>query len=147
MNSWLQFIPALLGGLTVLQAGLNRKIAQTWGLSAAVLLNATVLFIFAAVLFVIGLNSKSELLQSHVELNRFSWWYILPGIMGLCLVFGGPWSIHNWGAVHTFLLLVSGQLLFSLWWDFQIEGMPFSWMRLAGCGLAWLGVLITGFSR
>lgn len=147
MNSWLQFIPAILGGLTVIQAGLNRKIAQNWGLSAAVLLNAAVLFVLAIILFIIGLNAKSDLLQSNVDLSRISWWYVLPGIMGLCLVFGGPWSIHNWGAVHTFLLLVSGQLLFSLWWDFQVEGMPFSWMRIAGCGLAWLGVMLTTFSK
>ena len=147
MNSLLQFIPAVLGGLTVLQAGLNRKIAQSWGLPAAVLINSTVLLILAGTLFFIGLNTKTELLQTHIDLNRVHWWYVLPGIMGLCLVFGGPWSIHNWGAVHTFLLLVAGQLLFSLFWDFHVENMPFSWMRIAGCGLAWLGVMLTIFSK
>lgn len=147
MNPWLQFIPALLGGLTVIQAGLNRKIAQNWGLSAAVLLNAAVLLLFAIVLFIVGMNSKSELIQSHVDLKTINWWYIIPGFLGLCLVFGGPWSIHNWGAVHTFLLLVSGQLLFSLWWDFQVEGIPLTWMRLTGCALAWLGVMLTTFSK
>lgn len=126
MHPLYQFLPALLGGLTVLQAGLNRKIAHAWGLPAAVLVNSTVLFILAGILFFIGLHSKTELLQTNVDLSRFNWWYLVPGIMGLCLVFGGPWSIHNWGAVHTFLLLVAGQLLFSLFWDFHIENIPFS---------------------
>lgn len=147
MNPWLQFLPALLGGLTVLQAGLNRKIAQEWGLSAAVLVNASVLVLLAGILFFIGLQTKSELLQSNVDFSKMSWWFVLPGIMGLCLVFGGPWSIHNWGAVQTFLLLVAGQLLFSLFWDFHIENIPFSWMRIFGCGLAWLGVMLTTFSK
>lgn len=137
MNSWVSFLPALLGVVVVLQAGLNKKISAVWGISGAVLLNALVFLVIAAVAYFFVPN-----LKGNIELKNFNWWYLVPGALGCILVFGGPMAIMRWGAVHTFILIISAQLLASLVWDSQIEGMPVSTMRIAGIALAWIGAVL-----
>ncbi|WP_409477297.1 DMT family transporter [Pseudobdellovibrio sp. HCB154] len=137
MNSWVSFLPALLGVVVVLQAGLNKKISAVWGISGAVLLNALVFLVIAIVAYFFVPNMKG-----NIELKSFNWWYLVPGTLGCILVFGGPMAIMRWGAVHTFILIISAQLLASLVWDSQIEGMPVSTMRIAGIALAWIGAVL-----
>ncbi|MCM2352842.1 MAG: DMT family transporter [Pseudobdellovibrio sp.] len=137
MNSWVSFLPALLGVVVVLQAGLNKKISAVWGISGAVLLNALVFLVIAMVAYFFVPNMKG-----NIELKNFNWWYLVPGTLGCILVFGGPMAIMRWGAVHTFILIISAQLLASLVWDSQIEGMPVSTMRIAGIALAWIGAVL-----
>lgn len=136
INSWLSFLPAILGIVVVLQAGLNKKISAQWGIASAVLLNALVFLIIAAVVFIFS-NAKSQ-----IDVKSFSWWYLVPGILGCVLVFGGPLAIAKWGAVHTFILIISAQLLASLIWDSQVEGLATSPLRIAGIALAWLGAVL-----
>ncbi len=137
MNSWVSFLPALLGVVVVLQAGLNKKISALWGISGAVLLNALVFLAIATVAYFFVPNMKG-----NIELKSFNWWYLVPGTLGCILVFGGPMAIMRWGAVHTFILIISAQLLASLVWDSQVEGMPVSTMRIAGIALAWIGAVL-----
>lgn len=137
MNSWVSFLPAILGVVVVLQAGLNKKISALWGISGAVLLNALVFLIIATVAYFFVPNMKG-----NIELKSFSWWYLVPGTLGCILVFGGPMAIMRWGAVHTFILIISAQLLASLVWDSQVEGLPVSTMRIAGIALAWIGAVL-----
>lgn len=138
MNSWVSFLPAILGIVVVLQAGLNKKISSQWGVSGAVLLNALVFLVIAGVVYALRLPN----LKGEVELKSFNWWYLVPGALGCILVFGGPMAIARWGAVHTFILIISAQLLASLVWDTQVEGMPVSTMRIAGIALAWIGAVL-----
>ena len=137
MNSWVSFLKALLGVVVVLQAGLNKKISALWGISGAVLLNALVFLAIATVAYFFVPNMKG-----NIELKSFNWWYLVPGTLGCILVFGGPMAIMRWGAVHTFILIISAQLLASLVWDSQVEGMPVSTMRIAGIALAWIGAVL-----
>lgn len=137
MNSWVSFLPALLGVVVVLKAGLNKKISALWGISGAVLLNALVFLAIATVAYFFVPNMKG-----NIELKSFNWWYLVPGTLGCILVFGGPMAIMRWGAVHTFILIISAQLLASLVWDSQVEGMPVSTMRIAGIALAWIGAVL-----
>lgn len=137
MNSWVSFLPALLGVVVVLQAGLNKKISAQWSISGAVLLNALVFFVIAAIAYFFVPNFKG-----NIELKSFNWWYLIPGALGCILVFGGPMAIMRWGAVHTFILIISAQLLASLVWDSQVEGLPVSTMRIAGIALAWIGAVL-----
>lgn len=137
MNSWVSFLPAILGVVVVLQAGLNKKISAQWGISGAVLLNALVFFVIAGVTYLFAPN-----LKGNIELKSFNWWYLIPGALGCILVFGGPMAIMRWGAVHTFILIISAQLLASLVWDSQVEGLPVSTMRIAGIALAWIGAIL-----
>ncbi len=149
MNSIVSFSPAILGLVVVLQAGLNRKISAQWGLTTAVLLNALVFLVLAVVFY--GLNIwKSDLFPENFKttfnMKSFSWWFLIPGALGCILVFGGPWAIGKWGAVHTFILIISAQLLASLIWDWQVEGLSVSPMRIGGIILAWIGALLVTFS-
>ncbi len=145
MNPLITLAPAMLGALVVLQAGLNRKIASQWGLSAALLLNAIVLLIVAIAIYgLIFFKAEwfSNSVRPQVDLKIFSLWFILPGIIGCILVFGGPWAIAKWGAAQTFILLMSGQLLASLIWDLKVEGIAVSSVRLLGIGFTWIGVIL-----
>lgn len=136
MNTVISFLPALLGVVVVLQAGLNRKISGQWGLPSAVFLNALVFAVIAGTVLLFQ-NGKSTF-----DLKSFSWWYLVPGALGCILVFGGPWAIAKWGAVHTFILIISAQLLASLIWDVKIESIPVSNLRIAGIALAWIGAVL-----
>lgn len=132
-------VPTLLGAFTVIQAGLNRKVGAVWGLPIAVLLNALVLTTGAAVLVFLSKND--------FEFKQMQWWFVLPGLLGLGLVFGGPWCVQRLGAVNTFVLLVSAQLLVSVIWDIQVEQRSIHWARLAGLGLAWVGAVLASVAR
>ncbi len=145
MNTWISFLPAILGVVVVLQAGLNKKISANWGITSAVLLNAIVFFVIAAVFFAVALwrgDLFSANMKPSVDLKTFSLWYLIPGALGCVLVFGGPMAIMRWGAVHTFILIISAQLLASLIWDWKIEALPVSPMRIAGISLAWIGAVL-----
>lgn len=132
-------IPVILGTLAVLQAGLNRRISTHWGLGGAVLLNAIVLAVIALVLYFTGAFSNSK-----INFNEFKLWFLIPGVLGLSLVAGLPLAISRWGALNTFLWLIASQIVASAFWDYLVEGQPFSWKKLIG-GLiaivgAWLAV-------
>lgn len=109
VTSLINFSPALLGLIVVLQAGLNKKIADQWGLTTTVLLNAVVFAVLAILFYVLALW-KSDLflpnMKAAFDPKTFSWWYLIPGALGCVLVFGGPWAIFRWGAVHTFILII-----------------------------------------
>ena len=143
------FVPALLGVLSVLQMGFNKKISQAWGLPSAVLLNASVLLISATIVFFAVLKSQPEadLWKIHIDWAEAKWWFVLPGLMGLVLVLGGPWAVAKWGALNTFIVLVGAQLITSLLWDLKVEGLELNWQRIAGVALAWAGVFLATLAR
>jgi len=132
-------IPVILGVLAVLQAGLNRRISESWGIGGALLLNAIVLAIIAIILYYAGAFNNSK-----ISMSDFKVWFIIPGFLGLCLVAGLPMAIAKWGALNTFLWLIASQIIASGFWDFLVEGQPFSWKKLAGGMIAiagaWLAV-------
>ena len=100
--STLIIFPVILGFFTVLQGGLNRQIVALLGLPTAVWLNALILFNCANLLFLISykLGERApELLRVKLDGSAWQPWFILPGLMGLALVFGVPWAISQWGAV------------------------------------------------
>jgi transporter family-2 protein len=148
--SVLGIVPALLGIIAVVQAGLNRKIASQWGLPAAVLLNSIVLLALSALLFgflwLRGGNATPPF-QIHFAPEKFSYWFLFPGLLGLGLVVGGPWCIAKWGASYTFILLIAAQLATSLIWDWKIENLPIESHRLIGVGVTWMGVLIACWKK
>ena len=141
MRSFTFLIPLLLGAFTVLQAGLNRKIGQRVGLPSAVLLNAVWLAISASLIFVfISRETSTEKVQSLFR--SFSWWYLLPGLFGLSLVWGIPSAIKTLGAQTTFVLLIAAQMAVSVYWDWRVEGFTIPAAKIAGCVLAWVGALL-----
>jgi transporter family-2 protein len=144
-STFYRFAPALLGVFVVLQAGLNRRMAQAWGLPAAVFLNAAVFAALAAGLF-FYCQSQGEALPEpfrlRSETKALAVWFLVPGICGFLLVVGAPWSLSRFGAVQTFTLLISAQLATSLFWDRLVEGIAISPMRAIGVAVTWIGVLL-----
>jgi uncharacterized membrane protein YdcZ (DUF606 family) len=135
-------VPIILGSLTVLQAGMNRKIAAAQSLPFAALLNSLVLTGAATVVFLLS-GGASRL----PALRELSWTYVLPGLMGISFVLGGPWSVGRIGATATFLCIVSAQVATSLFWDWKWEGLSPSPLRLFGVGLCVFGAAVAALAK
>lgn len=129
-------IPFILGALTVLQAGLNRQIARDWGLTGAVLMNCLVLIVAASSIYFLNQEGR-------IDFTKMKWWFVLPGLMGLSLILGGPYVVAKIGALKLFIGIVAAQLLASILWDLYVEAIAVSPMRIAGAGLALGGALLT----
>ena len=144
---WFSMLPALLGVAAVLQGGLNRQISGHWGLAAAALFNTVVLLIAVCCLLAFA-RLRPEWLPPFFHLRgslaELRWWWIFPGLCGLALVAGIPWTISRIGAFPVFLGLLGGQLLMSLAWDAFVEHRPVTLVRLVGAGLALLGAWLVG---
>lgn len=136
LTAFLFLVPASLGLVAVLQAGLNRRIAEVWGIAGATLTNALVLLVLASALYASGYVS------GKINLSEFKYWYLFPGALGLALVVGLPLSISKWGALNTFLWLIASQILMSSLLDYWIEGHDFSWKRVIGGLVAIFGAWI-----
>lgn len=142
-------LPFFLGFAAVLQGGLNRHIATDYGLPGAVLLNNIVLLVAAGTLFLVTRSSVGvpELFQDRGAFKSFSWWYVLPGIFGFCLVTGIPWAIVKIGAMRFFVAVVGAQILASVLWDIYVEKLPVGGMRVAGALLAMAGAVMVSLDR
>lgn len=131
----------LLGSIVVFQPSLNRVIFEHKGLSFAVLLNGAILFVIAAIFF-LAISLSPERFPDIFRFlpNRgFSWWYILPGIMGFLLVLLVPVMIKNLGAFPVVITMILGQVTTSFLWDIYQEGVSLSAARLLGLILVMTG--------
>lgn len=145
MKALIFLLPILLGTFTVMQGGLNRILASEYGLSVATLNNACAL-IFLGVAFFFAVRFFPQcfphFFQATDKSFQFKMWYIVPGFLGISLVIGMPWIISKVGSTQLFIGMICGQLIGSLVWDAIVEGISFSFVRLAGVVCAFLGVLL-----
>ncbi|HZH04735.1 MAG TPA: DMT family transporter [Myxococcaceae bacterium] len=139
-------IPVLVGAAAVIQAVLNRQLGQRWGLAFSVALNAAVLLVASATLLGVSRWAPARLpsfFLAPIGPRSFPLWFFLPGLLGLSIVAGLPWSIERAGAAVTFVLLIASQVVVSLVWDAAIEGRPVSWVKAAGALLVIAGAVMT----
>ncbi len=137
--------PVLFGFCSVLQGGLNRRIVQYWSLPTAVLFNGLVLLSSASLFFALFYYLGDRLPESlRIKWDWGVWrpWFVLPGLMGLALVFGIPWSISQWGALKTFVVIIASQVVMSMIWDVAVEGLALSYLRMGGAVLTVLGAVL-----
>lgn len=135
----------LLGTLAVLQGALNRIVAKSWGLTAAILFNNLVILAVASAFYLaVKFNPRffPASFAGKPELASFSWYYVLPGLFGFALVAGIPLAIGAIGALDAFVIMVCAQMATSLAWDFIVEGIAPAWPRVAGAGLSIAGVFV-----
>lgn len=140
-------LPLLLGFAAVLQGGLNRQIASAIGLSQAALLNSLVLMLATGGLVLWTRYQPQDLPPFfHLKpgLPGLSWWWLLPGLLGIGLVTGIPWAIARLGAFPVFLGILTGQLVLSVVWDAVVEQRPMTLVRLLGAALAMVGAWLVG---
>lgn len=123
---WMLFLPGLLGLASVMQSALNRQLAKSWGVPAAVLIN-TLVFLVLSVGFYVSARSAAR--------GPFQWWFLVPGVLGFCLVAGMPLAIARIGAFSAYAMLIAGQLITSLIWDAVVEGAPLTAVRGIGAAL------------
>jgi len=124
-----------VGILSVLQGGLNRVMAQPFGLPLAVVVNASC-FLIGSLIY---LWFQRHTLPSSLNWN---WWYVFPGLMGFLFVLGVPFAIARLGAVPVFVTLVAAQMLGSVIWDIFMEPINVAPARLVGTALALSGSLV-----
>jgi len=133
MNPLYYALPVAVGVCGVLQAGLNRRIAEEWGLAWVVMWNTLIVLVLTAI--VIGLG----LFPGKINFSTMKWWHMLPGLFGFVIVLCIPVSISKIGALNSFLVLISVQILVSGAWDKIVEGAELSWTRVLGASLALAG--------
>lgn len=138
-------VPIVLGTFAVMQGGINRVIASEHGLAVAALGNAGVIIV-SGLLFFFSVKFFPRLFPHFFHVTStpyaFQWWYIIPGLLGMCLVIGMPLAISKIGSAQMFVGMIGGQLVGSLLWDFFVEGVELSIKRCLAVLLTFLGVLL-----
>jgi transporter family-2 protein len=140
-------VPLVLGIAAVLQATLNREIANHTGLAAAAALNMLVAAVLALAFagFCALRKAPDGLLRWQVAGQDFRLFWLLPGLIGFLLVLGLPWVIERAGALATFVVLVAAQVLASTLWDRFAAGIPLSMPRVLGALCTVAGVVLVAW--
>lgn len=141
------FIPILLGISTVLQGTINRRVAMQWTLPGAAMINAIVMACAAAVVFGLAVHHAGSVAALRHEAEPLSWWIVIPGVLGLAIVIGIPWTLRELGALAAFALIIASQLVASAAWDAFVEGKPLGWTRVLGGALTFAGALLATWRR
>jgi uncharacterized membrane protein YdcZ (DUF606 family) len=142
----MKILPIILGGAGVIQAVLNKDIAAVYGLSMTSVINGVIvvlcaIFVFAAVHYFPG-YFPDILVFNKKHLQSFQWWYLIPGIIGFCLVLFVPLAIKEVGTLPVFLGIIAGQIVVSIVWDAYYENIPANAIRVAGALLTFTGAFL-----
>lgn len=144
-------LPIAAGIAVVVQSGVNRQIADQWGLAAAILLNSVVVLALAAVVyFAVKLRPDAfpEFLHVPSGLGAITWWQgFLPGVLGLTIILGLPWAFSRMGALEVILTLLVAQVVASIAWDTWVEDMPVEPLRIVGALVALGGTILAAWKR
>ncbi|MEZ4816283.1 MAG: DMT family transporter [Bdellovibrionota bacterium] len=138
----------VIGLLTVLQSGLNKKVSFTVGLPAAIVLNSVIILVISLVFYFgqkQGWIPFPEQLKSTSLLGFNKWWLFVPALCGFFIVMGFPYTISFVGAAQVFVIAIAGQCVGSLLWDAYIEHNTINMIKVGGVFLTLLGAYITSF--
>ncbi len=149
MTTW-HFFSILVGLFILLQSVLNKQFSLSYGLSMATFVNALVFAALGFGMFVVAQKlplSFPEFLPPRLSHYEFKLWHLLPGICGFGIVVLTPWSIHHLGAAPVFIFIVSSQILFGFLWDYFMNGVQFSTIKILGLVLVVLGSIVFNWSK
>lgn len=149
MSSYL-FLPLVLGLSTVTQGILNRGVAESWGLVWAVFLNAA-FFLVVSVLLLLASHYTPQYLPEYLRISQFSvdkfkWWFLIPGFCGFCIVICIPWSLQTLGPSKTFVFMIVAQIIFSLLAEKFVFDSNLSVTKVFGAVLAMAGAALVAYS-
>lgn len=141
----LYFIPIIVGICIIVQSGLNDKIESSHNLFYALLYGNVVFILLSILAFSIFNNPKSVGFSfwSKQHLGSLSWWFLLPGIMGITIVAGSAIGFDKLGASKTVSLIVASQLVVSLLWDYFVKSKEISVENVIGITLVITGALFS----
>jgi transporter family-2 protein len=133
---------AIFAGLLVgLSRQLNGRLAMSTTPLIASFFNHIVGFIFLTVL---GLALGNLILPGAADAP---WWVYLGGPLGVIFVTAGSWLIPRIGAVNSALLVIGGQMVSGVIFDF-VRGAPMTfWASALGVALILAGVALTQRSK
>lgn len=149
MTPW-HFFSILVGLCILMQGVLNRQFSLTYGLAMATFVNALVFAVLGFGLFVVAQKfplSFPEFLPPKLSHFEFKAWHIIPGICGFMIVVLTPWGIHHLGAAQVFILIVSSQIFFGFLWDYFVNSIQFSVVKIFGLVLVILGSIVFNWSK
>ncbi|KAB0680814.1 DMT family transporter [Aureimonas leprariae] len=129
---------AFIGGLLV---GLSRQLNGRLSLSTSPMISS---FWNHAVGFV-ALTLVGLLAGGLVPAGAAGtpWYAYLGGPIGVVFVAAGSWVIARVGALNTALLVIAGQMVSGVAFDFVRDRSPAFWASAAGVALIIAGILVT----
>ena len=136
-----------LGAIAVFQAGLNRRIAATWGLAPTIFLNGVMVALLAGGFFFAAQRGWLDAVAPGASPSQLKIWWLLPGVFGFLLITGLPWAVARIGALEVFVGVVAAQMAASLIWDAVVERIALSPARVGGALLCLAGVARAVFGK
>ena len=135
---------AIAAGLAVtLQAGLNRYLANDWGLGSAITLNLVITGIMGVAYYLLVhyniLPLPTYMQNKEMAWKVWHWWVLIPSFCGFVIVLGMPWAIIHLGASRTIIIAIAAQILSSLLWDLLVEKNPVRWPQYLGALFTFVG--------
>jgi len=76
------------------------------------------------------------------KISDLGWKILLPGLCGFTIVMGIPWAMSKIGALKVFLAMIFAQIVFSVMWDFWVDGVPLSAKRIVGGLITLVGAIV-----
>lgn len=142
---------ALAAGVAgVIQNGLSKRLSERAGLSSALHISNLIVLVGGLLILStiahLGKGEFASLLKMKLNFRTWTWWFLVPGIMGLFVITVAPFLILKIGALKLFVAFVFGQIIASALWDHFIEGIAFDRWRLVGSTLALAGAVAVSFS-
>ncbi len=147
---WYLSLPIIVGAITVIQGGMNREVAESWGLPGMMVLNSVMYLLASLAFFAIAkfqLVPLSPVLRDKDSFVDFSWWYLIPGAFGFIIVLGIPMAIAKFDTLKVFICLVAAQMIASLLWDKYIDGIELSFTRVLAATITLVGASISLFTK
>jgi transporter family-2 protein len=144
----LYVVPLLVGAATVVQGGLNRLVADKWGLAPTVLWNNAWILVLSLAFWIIVRSAPGSFPDLFVGKGAWAdirWWWMVPAFGGVIIVAGIPWAIARLGALPVLVGIVASQMVVGLLWDALVEGQPITALRVVGATLAVAGVFVAGW--
>ena len=149
--SVIKILPIILGGAGVIQAVMNKDIAAVYGLNMASLINGVIVVLCAVFVFILVQYFPDYfpdiLVFNKNNVKSFQWWYLIPGIIGFCLVLLVPLVIMEVGTLPVFLGIIAGQIIVSIVWDAYYENIPVNIIRVAGALLTFMGAFLVVWKK
>ncbi|MDZ4839962.1 MAG: DMT family transporter [Bacteroidota bacterium] len=135
-NIGLLGVAMLIGGILVVQAGMNSKIQETLNnpLASVILITLT-----STIVGLILLAAKKFQIPDLQNISKVPWWAYLTSLLGVAYLIAALVLVKPLGNAQMFIFIVAGQILVSLvadhygWFGFDVK--PFNLNKGVSLGL------------